>query len=172
MNRGELVPDEVVTQLVVDRMGKDDASAGVILDGFPRTKPQAEALDVALGAASKKLDDVIYMKVTEDVVMQRLTGRRLCSQCGKIYHIANMPSQKEGVCDACGAELYQRDDDKAETVKNRLDVYDQSTKDLIGYYGEKELIREVDGDLPAEKLFEEIDALFRSEGLIDDNSQD
>lgn len=171
MNKGELVPDKVVTQLVIDRMGKDDAVSGVILDGFPRTKPQAEALDSALASASKSLDDVIYMKVTEDVVMQRLTGRRMCTQCGKIYHVVNMPPKEEGVCDDCGAALYQRDDDKPETVKNRLDVYGQSTKDLIDYYREKGLLREVDGDLPAEKLFEDIDSLFRSEGLINDDPQ-
>ncbi len=171
MDKGELVPDAVVTGLVIERMSKPDAAKGVILDGFPRTRAQAEALDKALERSGKSLDDVLYMKVSEDVVLQRLTGRRVCPKCGKNYHVTNIPPEKEGICDTCDIGLIQRDDDKPETVKNRLKVYEQSTEGLIGYYREKGVLRDVDGDLSAEKLFEEIDALFRREGLINDDSE-
>ena len=170
MNRGELVPDQVVTKLVVDRMAKPDAAKGVMLDGFPRTKPQAEALDVSLDEEKKSLDVVLYFKTSEDVAVQRLSGRRVCPKCGKNYHLTNMPPAKDNICDKCGVELFQREDDKPDTVRNRLAVYEEQTKDLITYYSDKSLLREVDGDLPAEQLFERIDALFREEGLIDDNS--
>ncbi|MGB2601895.1 MAG: adenylate kinase [Candidatus Omnitrophota bacterium] len=170
MNKGELVPDEIVTQLVVDRMAKPDAAKGIILDGFPRTKAQAEALGTALDDEDSCLDMVLYVRVSDDVVIKRLSGRRLCPQCEKIYHMTNMPPKVEGICDKCGAELIQREDDKPETVKNRLEVYKNSTKDLIDYYRDKSLLVEVDGDLEAEKLFEEIDSLFREEGLVNDGS--
>ncbi|MBD3426022.1 MAG: adenylate kinase [Candidatus Omnitrophica bacterium] len=170
MNRGELVPDEIVTQLVVDRMGQPDAERGVILDGFPRTEAQAVSLDSALEKDESSLDIVLYVRVSDDVVIKRLSGRRLCPNCGKIYHVTNMPPEKEGICDKCGSELIQRDDDKAETVKKRLEVYKNSTKDLIDYYKRQGLLVEVDGDLEADELFEDIDSLFRKKGLIDDSS--
>ncbi|MFQ5952573.1 MAG: adenylate kinase [Candidatus Omnitrophota bacterium] len=170
MDSGELVPDETVTQLVVERMDKPDAESGVILDGFPRTRKQAESLDKALSSESRSLDKVLYLRTTGDVAVQRLSGRRVCPTCGKNYHITNMPPAKDNVCDKCGVELILRDDDKPETVKNRLVVYEQQTKDLIEYYTEKSVLEEVDGDLPAEELFKKIDILFREEGLIDDSS--
>jgi adenylate kinase len=170
MTRGELVPDEVVTKLVIERMKRPDAQKGVILDGFPRTQKQAGSLDEALKREDRRVDIVLYMKTSEDVAVQRLSGRRVCSDCGKNYHVANMPPAKEGVCDLCGGKLVQRDDDRPETVRNRLHVYEQSTKDLIRYYEEKGMLREVDGDAAAEELFENIDTLFREEGFINDGS--
>jgi adenylate kinase len=168
MNKGELVPDEIVTQLVIDRMARPDAAKGVILDGFPRTKAQAEALGTALEGEDSSLDMVLYVRVSDDVVIKRLSGRRLCPKCEKIYHMTNMPPKVESICDICGTELVQREDDKPETVKNRLEVYKNSTKDLIDYYKDKGLLVEVDGDLEAGKLFEDIDSLFREEGLVND----
>ncbi len=169
MSSGELVPDEIVSQGVIDRMNKPDASGGVILDGYPRTRAQAETLDKLLKKENRSLDMVLYLRTSEHVAVQRLSGRRVCPKCGKNYHVTNMPPKKEGICDACGVELEQREDDKPETVRNRLHVYERRTKDLIEYYKEKGLLREVDGDARAEQLFDDIDALFRREGLIDDD---
>jgi len=170
MNKGELVPDEIVTEVVIDRMAKPDAVGGVILDGYPRTRVQAESLDKSLGEKDQTLSMVLYFKTSEEVAVSRLSGRRVCPECGKNYHVINIPPKQEGICDTCDKELFLREDDKPETVKNRLAVYEQSTKDLIDYYQEKGLLREVDGDMTAEKLFDEIGVLFRKEGLIDDDS--
>jgi len=166
MNKGELVPDSIVTRVVIERMAKPDAEDGVILDGYPRTKPQAGSLDDSLEGAGKTLDVVLYFDVSEKVAIERLSGRRVCRNCGKNYHLTNMPPKKESICDVCSGELYQRADDKPETVKNRLVVYEESTKDLIAYYRDKGLLREVDGGLPAGDLFEIIDALLKEEGLL------
>ncbi|MFH1664914.1 MAG: adenylate kinase [Candidatus Omnitrophota bacterium] len=166
MKKGELVPDAIVTQSVIDRIGKPDAGGGIMLDGYPRTRVQAESLDEALTEAGKSLDMVLYFKTSEAVAVQRLSGRRVCSGCGKNYHVTNMPSEKEGICDICGAGLFLREDDRPETVKNRLAVYEQRTKDLIDYYDRKGLLREVNGDIQAEQLFETINALFDKEGLV------
>jgi len=171
MESGELVSDEIVTKSVIERMSKDDAKRGVILDGYPRTRSQAEAIDISLKKENRSLNIVVYMKVTEKVVLERLCGRRLCPKCGKIYHTVNMPPKKEGICDIDGAELIQRKDDKPETIKNRLDVYDKQTKDLIDYYAEKGILRELDGGLSAKELFDEIDILFKREGLVNDDSE-
>ena len=170
MNRGELVPDDIVTKVVVERINKPDAMSGVIFDGYPRTKGQAKSLDIALNDESKTLDVVLYFKTSEEVAVQRLSGRRVCPKCGKNYHITNIPPKQESICDYCGVALIQRDDDKPETVKNRLKVYEKSTKDLIDYYSRKGLLREANGDLTAEKLFDYIDTLFGREGLINDCS--
>lgn len=170
MNKGELVPDEIVTQGVIDRMNAPDAAAGVILDGFPRTRAQAGSLDSLLKKENRSLKIVLYLKTSEEVVIERLSGRRMCPECNQIYHVTNMPPKEDGVCDTCKAALVYREDDKPETVKNRLSVYKESTKDLIEYYKEKDLLREVDGGISAEELFEKIDTLFRQEGLVDDNS--
>lgn len=170
MSTGDLVPDEIVTRSVIERMSKPDAGDGVILDGYPRTKNQAVSLDEALAKAGKKLEVVLYFRTSEEVAVQRLTGRRVCPECGKNYHVTNMPPAKEGICDICGAELIQRKDDNIETVKNRFKVYQDRTKDLIDYYREKGLLKEVKGDMSAERLFEEISGFFREKGLIDDGS--
>lgn len=166
MNKGELVPDSIVTELVINRLAKPDASQGVILDGYPRTLAQAESLDRALAQNGKAVDVVLYFRTSDEVAIQRLSGRRVCPKCGYNYHVKNIPPKKEGVCDTCAVNLIQREDDKPETVKNRLVVYAERTKDLIDYYRKKGTLREVDGDLPAEKLFENIKTLFSKEGLI------
>ncbi len=170
MNSGELVPDNIVNQVVVERISKDDAENGFMLDGYPRTTVQGEALDASMKGKNIKLDMVLYFKTSDEVAVQRLSGRRVCSECGKNYHATNMPPVKENICDKCGVELFQRDDDKPETVKNRLKVYEEKTSGLISYYKDKGLLREVDGDTSADKLFDEIDALFKKEGLIHDSS--
>ncbi len=171
MNKGELVPDAIVTEVVIDRMAKPDASGGVILDGYPRTRVQAESLDSSLKEKGQKLDMVLYFKTSEEVAVSRLSGRRVCPKCLKNYHLTNIPPKQEGICDKCGIELMLREDDKPETVKNRLHVYHKSTRDLIDYYRGKGLLREVNGDLTAEELFDEISVLFREEGLVDDDSE-
>ena len=171
MDKGELVPDSVVTSIVIERISKPDAGLGVIFDGYPRTSAQAESLDEALNAEGRKLDIVLYLKTSEEVAIQRLSGRRMCTECLKNYHITNMPPKEEGICDTCRIELIQREDDKPETVKNRLVVYQKQTEDLISYYREKGLLREVKGDIPAVELFDEIDTLFKGEGLVDDSSE-
>lgn len=170
MNSGELVPDEIVTEAVIDRINKPDAAGGVILDGYPRTKAQAESLESSLKEENRHLSLVLYMKTSEEVAVQRLSGRRVCPKCGKNYHVTNIPPKKEGICDTCGLELFQRDDDRPDTVRNRLRVYEKSTKDLVSFYKDKGLLREVDGDLKADELFEKIDALFKEEGLVDDDT--
>ncbi|MDD5634356.1 MAG: adenylate kinase [Candidatus Omnitrophica bacterium] len=168
MDKGELVPDEIVTASVVDRMKKSDAANGVILDGYPRTLAQAESLDKALSREKRNISAVLYFKTSENVVVQRLSGRRVCPSCGKNYHVTNIPPKKEGICDTCNIKLVLRDDDKPETVKNRLKVYEERTKDLVDYYKKNGLLREVDGDLSANKLFEQINTLFKREGFVND----
>lgn len=169
MSKGELVPDEIVTKLVLERMAKPDAINGVMLDGYPRTRLQAESLDKALGTGEGKLRLVLYFKTSEDVAVQRLSGRRVCPKCKKNYHETNMPPKKTGFCDVCAVELFQREDDKPDTVKNRLVVYQRQTEELIRYYEKKGNLRELNGDLSAGKLFEVIAALFKSEGLVNDD---
>lgn len=169
MQRGELVPDEMVTKGVIERLKKTDCSGGVILDGYPRNKSQAEALDKALAKEHRSLSLVLYFKTSEEVAIQRLSGRRVCQKCLKNYHVKNIPPKKEGICDKCGVVLIQREDDNPETVRKRLIVYEKQTKDLVDYYRGKGILREVNGDISAEKLFEDIDTLFRREGLIDDD---
>lgn len=171
MQKGELVPDHIVSQSVIDRMIKPDALKGVILDGYPRTKAQAVSLDNSLGQENRILNMVLYFKTSEKIAIKRLSGRRVCPKCGYNYHIVNMPPKKKAdICDFCGVELIQRKDDNQQTVKNRLRVYENETKDLIRYYREKKLLREFSGDINAKELFEQIDALFRGEGLVNDNS--
>lgn len=172
MDKGELVPDEVVTSSVIKRMAKPDASGGVIFDGYPRTRSQAESLDVSLIEEKRTLNMVLYLKTSEKVAIERLSGRRLCPECGKNYHVTNIPPKTPDICDTCGVKLTRRVDDAPETVKNRLVVYENETKDLIAYYKEKNLLHQINGDLSAGELFKDIAVLFRSEGLIDDNSDE
>ncbi len=172
MKRGELVPDEIVTELVLEKITVLGPVSGVMLDGYPRTKPQAESLDAALEGGSGKLDMVLYFKTSEEVAIQRLSGRRVCTECGKNYHVTNMPPLEEGKCDVCGLGLVQREDDKPETVKNRLVVYQDQTEELIRYYRDKGILYEINGDLSADALFEVIAALLRKEGLINDDPAD
>lgn len=156
MDQGLLVPDELVVDLVVDRVSKDDASRGYVLDGFPRTIPQAEALDKALEAIGEKMDYAINVEVPDENIIKRMSGRRACVSCGATYHLEHIPPKKEGFCDTCGAELILRDDDKPETVKKRLDVYHEQTKPLIEYYTKKDILIEVDGTKDMAEVFDAI----------------
>lgn len=145
MQAGKLVPDEVVIGIIRERLAEPDCARGFMLDGFPRTLDQAAALDEMLAASGRGLTHVIVLDVPQDELIERLSGRRMCRQCGKGYHIKFDPPQREGVCDACGGELYQRADDNEETVRNRLVVYENQTQPLIAYYERKGLVREVHG---------------------------
>ncbi|KMY65800.1 adenylate kinase [Desulfocarbo indianensis] len=145
MDSGQLVPDEVVIGLVRERLTKPDTEKGFMLDGFPRTVPQAEELDKVLAGLKKDLNHVISIEVANEELMGRLTGRRTCKACGSGYHVIFDPPKTEGKCDKCGGELYQRDDDNEATVSNRLKVYDSQTKPLIDYYQGKSLLRPIDG---------------------------
>lgn len=156
MDKGELVPDELVVDLVVDRIKADDCTNGYVLDGFPRTIPQAEALDAALAAINDKVDYAINVEVPDENIINRMSGRRACVACGATYHIIHIPTKVDGVCDKCGAELILRDDDKPETVKNRLNVYHEQTQPLIDYYTAKNVLHEVDGTKAMEDVFSSI----------------
>lgn len=156
MDKGELVPDELVVDLVVDRIKADDCTNGYVLDGFPRTIPQAEALDAALAAINDKVDYAINVEVPDENIINRMSGRRACVACGATYHIVHIPTKVDGVCDKCGAELILRDDDKPETVKNRLNVYHGQTQPLIDYYTAKNVLHEVDGTKAMEDVFSSI----------------
>lgn len=145
MDRGALVPDEVVIGMVKQRLSRPDVNAGFILDGFPRTAPQAEALDKALQESGRPLEAVLDIVVPEETVIRRLSGRRVCRGCGAIYHVDTMPVQQEGVCDKCEGEVYQRDDDQAEAIRHRLQVYSQATAPLTEYFRAKGILRPVDG---------------------------
>ena len=134
MDAGELVPDDVVVAIVAERLAEADCGGGFLLDGFPRTLAQAESLDSMLSEAGKALDKVVYFDVSEEAVVERLSGRRMCRGCDANYHVTYIPTEKPGVCDKCGGQLYQRDDDKEETIRERLRVYQESTAPLIQYY--------------------------------------
>ncbi|MBU1044291.1 MAG: adenylate kinase [Candidatus Omnitrophica bacterium] len=166
MDKGDLVPDEIVAAMITDKLKAVDISAGFMLDGFPRTKRQAEILDAALIALNMPLDMVVYFATTEETILSRLTGRRICRSCGRIFHVTNIPSKKEGICDGCGGELYQRNDDKAETIKNRINVYNSQTKELIDYYKQKNLLRKVSGDMDVNELFIVLKDTFKKSGLL------
>lgn len=143
MDQGELVPDEVTNGMVDDRLEWDDAQSGWVLDGFPRTLPQAEALDEILADKGRSIDVVLRFAVEDDEVVSRLSGRRVCRQCGEIYHVEFNPPSEEGVCDACGGELYQRDDDKEEVIRTRLASYAADTEPLEQFYADRGLLRDV-----------------------------
>jgi adenylate kinase len=145
MDKGALVPDEVVVGIVRERLGKVDCGRGFILDGFPRTVAQADALEETLGNLGKDLDQVISLEVDREAVVERIAGRRTCRQCGKMYHVKFDPPALEGRCDSCAGDLYLRDDDREETVRKRLGVYQEQTAPLIDYYRNKKLLCEIDG---------------------------
>ncbi|MFC1931679.1 adenylate kinase [Chloroflexota bacterium] len=145
MEKGVLVPDEITTQMVLEQISAPDSEAGVILDGFPRNLEQAEALDKALAQQNKTIDKVVYIKVPEEELVKRLSGRRICRQCQSVYNITNSSPKVEGKCDKCGGELYQRPDDNAETVKKRLVVFFNQTEPLIDYYTKRGKLLEIEG---------------------------
>ena len=156
MDQGLLVPDELVIDLVADRLTWEDAKKGYVLDGFPRSIPQAEALTKALAGRDEKIDFAVDIEIPDQNIIERMGGRRACTGCGATYHIVNIPPKKEGICDVCGQELILRDDDKPETVKKRLDVYHEQTQPLIDYYKEEGVLKEVDGTLGMDEVFDEI----------------
>lgn len=160
MDKGELVPDEVTIGIVRERLSKDDCGKGFLLDGFPRTVAQAEALDTMLADLDKKIDFVINIDVDQSILMERLTGRRICKNCGATYHLVFNPPSEEGVCDRCGGDLYQRADDNAETVQNRLDVNIQQTKPLLNFYEDKGYLRNINGQQDIDKVFADIEELL------------
>ena len=153
MDQGLLVPDELVVDLVVDRVNQEDCANGYVLDGFPRTIPQAEALDAALAAMGQKMEYAINVEVPDDNIVNRMSGRRACVDCGATYHIVHAPTKVENVCDNCSGELILREDDKPETVQKRLNVYHEQTQPLIDYYNEKGILVEVDGTVHMEDVF-------------------
>jgi adenylate kinase len=164
MDAGDLVPDEVTIGMVEDRLGHGDAQSGFLLDGFPRTVRQAEVLDALLDPMASPLDVVLELVVDDDEVVRRLSGRRTCHQCGHVWHLDFDPPGTEGICDRCGGELFQRDDDSEDTIRHRLEVYADQTSPLIGYYGDKSLLRGVDATGPVEDVTERaINALRRFE---------
>lgn len=160
MDKGELVPDEVVIGIVADRLKMPDCTKGFILDGFPRTLKQAQGLDEALKAIRSNIDLVLYFETSSTVAVTRLTGRRVCKSCGFNYHVKNIPPKKEGICDKCGGDLFQRPDDKEETVLNRLKVYENQTKPLIDYYAAKNILKKVSGDLDVVALNDVLSKIF------------
>lgn len=162
MEQGQLVPDEVTIGIVEERLSEADCKDGFLLDGFPRTVQQADALDGILSKLGLELDAVVDIRVDKDFLVERLTGRRVCKACGATYHIAFKVPQAEGVCDKCGGELYQRNDDKIETVSNRLDVYAAQTAPLVEYYQSKGMIKSIDGSKPMEEVLADIQTALGS----------
>ena len=156
MDRGELVPDEVVNEIVVDRLKKPDVAGGFLLDGFPRTVNQAVSLDAALEAMGTKLDRVINIQVASELLINRAVGRRVCPSCGRTYHVTNQKPKVEGICDDDGRKLIQRADDTEETVKKRIDVYERQTSPLIDYYKAQGLLLDVDGSKGIDDVFKQI----------------
>ncbi|HWO94793.1 MAG TPA: adenylate kinase [Bacillus sp. (in: firmicutes)] len=160
MDKGELVPDEVTIGIVRERLSKADCEKGFLLDGFPRTVAQAEALEQMLEGLNRKIDYVINIDVDQSILMDRLTGRRICKDCGATYHLVFNPPAQEGVCDKCGGELYQRADDNSETVANRLEVNVKQSKPLLDFYETKGYLRNINGDQDINVVFENIRVLL------------
>lgn len=162
MDKGQLVPDELTVRILLDRVAKEDCKNGYVLDGFPRTIPQAEVLDKEVSKMGDKIDFAIDVDVPDENIIRRMGGRRACLKCGATYHVEHIPPKKEGICDACGAELVLRDDDKPETVKKRLDVYHEQTQPLIEYYGAKGILKTVDGTRDMNDVFSDITGLLEA----------
>ena len=156
MDQGALVPDELTCDLVMDRIQQDDCKNGFVLDGFPRTIPQAEALDAALGKINEKMDYAIDVDVPDENIVNRMSGRRACLNCGATYHLISIPPKVEGICDRCGSEIVLREDDKPETVQKRLKVYHEQTQPLIDYYKNQGILKSVDGTQPMDEVFKAI----------------
>jgi adenylate kinase len=155
-DRGELVPDDVILKMVAERLGQPDAVQGFILDGFPRTIAQADGLGAMLETLGHKVDGVIYLDVSEPELIRRLTGRRLCRRCQTPFHVVSAPPKREGVCDKCGGELYQRVDDSEATVRNRLEVYERQTAPLLDYYRQRGLLRTISGEGTVDKIRQDL----------------
>ena len=156
MDQGLLVPDELTVRILLDRVAKEDCKDGYVLDGFPRTIPQAEVLEDALNKLGDKIDYAIDVEVPDENIIRRMGGRRACLSCGATYHIEHVPPKKEGICDQCGEPLVLRDDDKPETVQNRLRVYQEQTQPLIDFYTERNVLKNVDGTQDMQDVFHAI----------------
>jgi adenylate kinase len=156
MDRGELVPDSVILDIVEERLSADDCQKGFLLDGFPRTVVQAEAFQTMLDRQNQVLDGAVSLRVPRQKLVARLSGRRTCRQCGAMYHVRFNPPKKEGVCDQCGGDLYQRADDREETIEARMEVYDRESAPLLEHFRQKGLLREVDGSKTTDEVFREI----------------
>ncbi|MCG0276116.1 MAG: adenylate kinase [Thermosediminibacteraceae bacterium] len=164
MDKGLLVPDDVMTGIVKERLQEKNTENGFILDGFPRTIPQAESLEKILEEMGVKLDAVVNIVVPRQELIERFAGRRVCEVCGSTYHIKYNPPQKEGICDKCGGKLITRADDDVRTVEKRIDVYERETKPLVDYYQRKNMLVNIDGNRPIETVFEDIKSRLRGEG--------
>ncbi len=162
MKKGELVPDEIVNGIVRERISQPDCSNGFILDGYPRTLNQAEALDKMLAEMNRKVDLVLNIEVSEENIIKRLSNRRVCKKCGAVYHLITNPPKKDGICDKCGGELYQREDDKEEVIRNRLKVYHKQTEPIIKYYEEKGVLVNIDGNKSIEEVWNQIKEVITS----------
>ena len=160
MDAGKLVPDELTVKILLDRVAQDDCKNGYVLDGFPRTIPQAEVLEDALNKLGDKIDYAINVDVPDENIVRRMSGRRACLKCGATYHIEHIPPKQEGICDTCGSELVLRDDDKPETVLNRLKVYHDQTQPLIDFYTERNVLKSVDGTRDMKEVFDAIIAIL------------
>lgn len=160
MDQGMLVPDELTVSLVMDRFQGPDAQKGYVLDGFPRTIPQAESLDAALKESGSQIDFAVNVDVPDENIVKRMSGRRACVKCGATYHLQYAAPEKDGICDSCGENLILRDDDKPETVEKRLKVYHEQTQPLIDYYAQKNVLKEVDGTLGLDEVFSQITAIL------------
>lgn len=156
MDQGLLVPDELTVKILLDRVAQEDCKNGYVLDGFPRTIPQAQVLEEALDKLGEKIDYAINVDVPDENIVRRMSGRRACLKCGATYHIEHIPPKTEGICDTCGSELVLRDDDRAETVQNRLKVYHDQTQPLIDFYTQKEVLKNVDGTMDMQDVFKAI----------------
>lgn len=161
MDSGNLVPDDVTIGIVRERLAKDDCKKGFLLDGFPRTVAQAEALENILSEMNRSIDYVLYIDVAQESLLKRLTGRRICKDCGATYHVIFNPPAKEGVCDKCGGELYQREDDNEITVKTRLEVNIEQSQPLLDFYQEKGYLRKINGEREIDEVFSSLDELLR-----------
>lgn len=162
MDKGELVPDEVTIGMLLDRIAEDDCKNGYVLDGFPRTIPQAESLTKALAEKGDKIDYAMDIEVPDEAIVQRMSGRRACPKCGATYHIVYAAPKTENICDKCGAELIIRSDDKPETVQDRLNVYHKQTEPLISYYKSADVLRVVDGTKELQEVFNEVVAILEN----------
>lgn len=160
MDQGLLVPDELTVKILLDRVAKEDCKDGYVLDGFPRTIPQAQVLEEALDKLGEKIDYAINVEVPDENIVRRMSGRRACLKCGATYHIEHVPPKAEGVCDTCGSELVLRDDDKPETVQNRLKVYHDQTQPLIDFYNTKGVLKTVDGTVDMQEVFRAITGIL------------
>ena len=167
MDKGELVPDDITIAMLLERIHKEDCKNGYILDGFPRTIPQAEALKEALAKKDEKIDLALDVEASDELIIKRMAGRRTCPACGAIYHIVTLPPKTDGICDRCGADLIQRKDDNEETVKNRLKIYHEVTEPLISYYKKEGILEEIDGAEELDKVFEKVKRIIHKRRRID-----